>query len=152
MNRKILLILLTCLILPYSLWAQDNNKFSPAKFEADMRAFITTHAHLTEQEADVFFPLLKEMHEKQREIYGRMTQGRKRPTDEKGFAEALRQQDRSNVELRQLEEKYHQKMLKVLPASKVYDAVQAESRFHRQAMRTWQRPIRQMGRPMGRRK
>ena len=148
-----------CMIFPLCISAQDTNKFSPEKFEADMKAFITSQAHLTSQEADAFFPLLKEMHEKQREIYGRMTQAdRKRPTDEKGFAEALRQSDRANVELRQLEERYHQKMLKVLPASKVYDAVKAESRFHRQAMRVWQRPTgfgqmgRQMGRQMGKKK
>lgn len=148
MNRNSFLTLLLCMFFPLCTNAQEANKFSPQKFEADMEAFITAQAHLTSQEAEAFFPLLREMHQKQREIYGRMVQAeRKRPADEKAFAEAIRQQDKANIELRQLEEKYHQRMMKALPASKVYDAVKAETRFHRQAMRNFQRPNPQM-RPM----
>ena len=40
-----------------------------------------------------------------------------------------------NIELRQIEQAYHQKMMKAVPAKKVYDAIMAENNFHRRMMR-----------------
>ena len=54
--------------------AQEVNKpeqFSPEKFDAELRQFITNEAKLTEQEAAKFFPVYKEMQAKQRAVFAR---------------------------------------------------------------------------------
>ena len=118
--------------------AQEWPKFSPEKFEADLEAFITREAKLTEKEAAKFFPLNREMHQKQRAIYGRIGKlFTERGTDDKACARVIRESDRLNVELREIEQRYHEKMMHVIPASKVSAAIEAENRFHRQMMRGW---------------
>ena len=142
-NQKIM-ALAVALLMSVALHAQEDRKFSPEKFEADLTAYITREAQLSQQECEAYFPLLKEMHTKQREIYARMRAiGKNRPTDEKGFADAVKTRDKLDIELKQIEQQYHQKMLKVVDAAKVYDAIKAESRFHRQMMKNWQRPSQQ---------
>lgn len=120
--------------------AQEQKKFSPEKFEADLEAFITKDAGLTQQEAAKFFPLFKEMREKQRTLYRRMRKaGKESPTDDKSAAETIQQCDKLSIEAKQLEQKYHNQMMKEIPASKVYQAINAENRFHRKMMKGWQR-------------
>lgn len=126
------------LMATLTIQAQEQPKFSPEKFEADLEAFITREAKLTEHEAAKFFPLNREMHQKQRAIYARIGKlytgiG----NDDKACAKAIRESDRLNVELRQVEQQYHEKMMRVIPASKLSAAIAAENRFHRQMMRGW---------------
>ena len=135
---KKLLCLIICLLSFSVMKADEQQKFSPEKFQADMEQFITQEAKLTSDEAAKFFPLLREMHQKQRAIYGRIGKlytgiG----TDDKACARAIRESDRLNVELRQVEQQYHEKMMRVIPASKLSAAIAAENRFHRQMMRGW---------------
>lgn len=134
-------VLLLFLLVSLGVNAQDQPKFSPEKFEAELESFITREAGLDQQEAAKFFPILKEMHQKQRSLYARMRKtSMEKPADEKAAAENIRLCDRLNVEVRQIEQQYHNKMLKALPAQKVYNAISAESRFHRNMMRGWQKP------------
>jgi hypothetical protein len=116
--------------------AQDQKKFSPEKFQADLEEFITKEAHFDQQEAAKFFPLMRELQAKQRAIYGRMRQTPK-PGDDAKCAEAIREWDKANIELKQLDLQYHKKMMQVVPASKLFDAIMAESRFHRKMMKGW---------------
>lgn len=144
-------LLLVAFLLTLTAHAQEPQKFSPEKFEADMEAFITREAALTQQEAAKFFPLFREMHEQQRALYSRMRKAAKeKPADEKAALEAIRQCDKLNIEVKQLERKYHEKMLKELPAQKVYEAINAENRFHRQMMKGWQKQ--KTGAPKGKQK
>ena len=134
------------LMAALTIQAQEQPKFSPEKFEADLEAFITREAKLTEHEAAKFFPLNREMHQKQRAIYGRMRKiSTETGTDDKACARSIRESDRLNVELHQVEQQYHEKMMRVIPASKVSAAIAAEGRFHRQMMRGWNRPNRGPG-------
>lgn len=113
-------------------------KFDPAKFDAEQQQFITKAACLTEQEAARFFPLFREMQKKQRAIYERQRKlGFNKPADEKGCAESIRQHDQIDLELKQIQQHYHNKFLRVLPASKLYDVLQAEDRFFRMKLRSW---------------
>lgn len=152
--RKIIFIGI-CLWVSLAGFAQDNKKFSPEKFEADQQDFITKEAKLDEREAAKFFPLLKEMQKKQRAIYNRMRGlGMQKPSDEAGCEKAIRERDKCNLELRQVEQNYHKKMLQVISASKLYDAIRAESDFHRKMMQGWRhggmgRPGGPIGKPMG---
>lgn len=135
------IVLLVCLTVSLLGMAQDKRKFSPEKFQAELEAFIKQEAKFSDEEAAKYFPLLREMRQKQRNLYGRMCQGGKeKPADEKGCEAAIRDCDKINIELKQLEQTYHKKMIQVLPASKVYDAIKAENRFHRRMMKGWQRP------------
>ena len=134
--KKILFCLLTFALAVTTARAHDPQKFSPEKFQADLEEFITKEAHFDQQEAAKFFPLLRELQAKQRAIYGRMRQTPK-PGDDAKCAEAIREWDKANIELKQLDQQYHKKMMQVVPASKLFDAIMAESRFHRKMMKGW---------------
>lgn len=136
---RIQFIALLALMAGLSVRAQEQGRFSPEKFDADLEAFVTREAALTQQEADKFFPLFRQMHQKQRVLYDRIrTISKQKPADEKACATAIKECDKLNLELKEIEQDYHQKMLRVVSATKVYAAIRAEVRFHRQMMKGWQ--------------
>ena len=119
---------------------QQAPKFSPEKFQADLEQFITKEACLTPREAAKFFPIYKEMQAKQRAVYERQRQlGWGKPADEKGCEKAIRQRDEYDLELKRIQQTYHLRFLETLSASKVYDILRAEEKFHRNMMRSWGR-------------
>ena len=119
-------------------FGQQPQKFSPEKFQADLEQFITKEACLTPQEAAKFFPIYKEMQAKQRTVYERQRQlGFGKPADEKGCEKNIRQRDEYDLELKRIQQTYHNKFLSVISASKLYDVINAEDRFHRQMLRGW---------------
>lgn len=136
-----LLILVMGLILSVNAqkpMKQQNQRFSPEQFDAELQHFITQQAGLTHQEAAKFFPVYKEMQKKQRAIFERQRQqARMKPGDEKGCQKAIQERDKTEVELKRIQQIYHNKFLDILPASKVYDIIQAEDRFHRHKLRQW---------------
>ena len=141
--KQTAIILILQLLMVLSVRAQGGQqKFSPEKFDADMEKFVTEQAKFTPQEADRFFPLFREMHQKQRAVYHKIRQATKQqPADDKACETTLKECDKLNIELRQIEQTYHLKMMKAVPAKKVYDAIMAESNFHRNMMRGgWQTP------------
>lgn len=144
--KQTAIILILQLLMAVSVSAQNQPKFSPEKFDADLEKFVTEQAKLTQQESDKFFPLFREMHQKQRAVYHKIRQANKQqPTDDKVCEATLKECDKLNIELRQIEQTYHLKMMKAIPAKKVYDAIMAENRFHRRMMRGWQAPNGQPG-------
>lgn len=129
------------LVMATTLQAQDGDrKFSPKKFEADLEAFITKEAALTPQEATKFFTLFREMRQKQRTIYGRIKHYAKQPmTDDAAAERAIDECDKLQIELKEIEQKYHQRMVREVSAVKVAQAIKAESRFHRRMMKGMQK-------------
>ena len=135
--KKVIAISLL-LIMTMMVNAQDK-RFSPEKFEADLKAYITKEASLTSQEADKVYPVFRELREKQRVIYDKMRKlGMNKPVGDEACKQAIVEYDKLNLELRQLDVDYHKKMIKMVSASKVYEIMQAENRFHRQMMKGWQ--------------
>ena len=135
--KKVITISLL-LIMTLMVNAQDK-RFSPEKFEADLKAYITKEASLTSQEADKVYPVFRELREKQRVIYDKMRKlGMNKPVGDEACKQAIVEYDKLNLELRQLDVDYHKKMIKMVSASKVYEIMQAENRFHRQMMKGWQ--------------
>lgn len=132
-------VILCCLLMTLLVSAQDQKKFSPEKFQADLEDFIAKEAHFDQQDRAKYFPLMRELQAKQRGIYARMRQTAK-PADDAKCAEAIREWDKANTELKQLDQQYHKKMMQVVSPSKVFDAIMAESRFHRKMMKGWQAP------------
>ena len=139
--KQTAVILILQLLMVVSVSAQSPQKFSPEKFDADMEKFVTDQAKFTQQEADKFFPLFREMHQKQRAVYHKIRQATKQqPADDKTCETTLKECDKLNIELRQIEQTYHQKMMKAVSPKKVYDAILAENRFHRRMMKGFQAP------------
>jgi hypothetical protein len=138
---KRLYSLITVLAFALLVSAQHNmpkKRFSPEQYQAELEKFITTEACLTSQEAAQFFPVYKEMLKKQRGIFACQRKlGKSKPADEQGCKKAIEERDRLEVELRRIQEQYHQKFLEVLPASKVYDVIMAEDKFHRTKLKQW---------------
>ena len=136
--KKVIAISLL-LIMTMMVNAQDK-RFSPEKFEAALKAFITKEASLTPEEADKVYPVFRELREKQRVIYDKMRKlGMNKPLGDEACKQAIIEYDKLNLELRQLDVTYHKRMLKVIPASKLYSVINAENGFHRQMMKGWQK-------------
>ena len=130
----IVVILLTALTVK----AETPQQFSPEKFQADLEQFITNEANLTPEESKKFFPLYREMQQKQRVVFKQMKDlGVKKPADEAACKKALEKRDELELEQKRIQQNYHKQFLNVLPASKVYDVIKAENHFHRTAFRKW---------------
>ena len=136
---KKILVCFICLTLNLmNGFAQEPQKFSPEKFQADLEQFIAKEAALTKEESDKFFPLYREMQQKQRAVYAQMKAlGMNKPADEAGCKQAVQKRDALELEQRRILQTYHNKFFTVLPASKVYDVIIAENRFHRRALRNF---------------
>ena len=133
----------------FTVSAEEQQKFSPEKFQADLEQFITTEAGLTNEEAAKFFPLYREMQQKQRVVYNKMHELFKLPHDEASSKHAIQRRDQYEIELKQIAQTYHNKFLRVLPASKVIGTIIAEDKFHRRAFRNWGNPRRGEGHNRG---
>ena len=117
--------------------AEEQQKFSPEKFQADLEQYITTEAGLTSEEAAKFFPLYREMQQRQRKVFNQMHELFKLPKDEASCKRAIQRRDQLEIELKQIAQTYHNKFLRVIPASKVLGTIVAEDKFHRRAFRNW---------------
>lgn len=131
MKRFLILFSIACLSV-YIQAQQPAFKFSPREFMTKMEQFISQKAALTPTEAAAFFPLFEEKCKKQHAIFDRVRNlGRNKPATEKGCLRAVQERDKMDLEQKKLEQYYHNKYLKVLPPSKVYDVIKAEDMFHR---------------------
>jgi len=144
--KRLVMTALTALLISIQLTAQVPQqqqqfmpeKFSPEKFQAELEQFITKEAGLTPQESAKFFPIFREMQKKQRAIYDRDRQvGWMKPTDEQGCQKAIRQRDENELELKRIQQTYHNRMLSIVSGSKLFDVIQAEDRFYRMKFRNW---------------
>ncbi len=145
MLKRIFLVLLVALMtLPMQ--AQDKHKFDPARFQADLEQFITTEAGLNPRQAAVFFPLYREMQGKQRMLFNKMRCYQHVDTrDQRAAEKAIKECDLIDLQMKELQQAYHKKFCKVLPAGVVWNIIRADEKFHRQA---FQRMVKR-GRPDG---
>uniref|UniRef100_A0AB33IXT9 Uncharacterized protein n=3 Tax=unclassified Prevotella TaxID=2638335 RepID=A0AB33IXT9_9BACT len=134
--KRTFVVVLT-LIIALAVNAQGpKRKFDPVQFERDLEQYITKEASLSVYESSVFFPLYREMMGKQRVIFGQMKRYRFVDVqDNEASADAIEKQDALDIKMKELQQEYHRKFMKVLPAGKVFQIIKAESRFHRQAFR-----------------
>lgn len=138
MKRLCLTLLsLTMLLCAY---AEEQQKFSPEKFDADLQEYIIREAKLTSQEAKCFFPVYREMQCRQRGLYEKQRKlVRNKPQDETSCQKAICERDDIDLEIKRLQKSYHERFLEFLPASKVYEIIQAEDRFHRHMFKHYNR-------------
>ena len=133
--KKLLVFAVLMFVVVLGASAEEQQKFSPEKFQADLEQYITTEAGLTTEEAAKFFPLYREMQQKQRVVYNKMHELFKLPHDEASCKRAIQRRDQLEIELKQIAQTYHNKFLRVIPASKVIGTIVAEDKFHRRAFR-----------------
>ena len=135
-DMKKITILFAVVLCSTMLFAQQPGKFDPRKFQADMEQFITTEAGLTPQEAQHFFPMYREMMQKQRLLFDQMRRNRQIDVnDEAACLKSIKKADEIDLEIKQLQQNYHQKFMQVLSATKLFRVMRAEEKFHRQAFR-----------------
>jgi len=135
---KKILTIVVILLSALTMKAETPQQFSPEKFQADLEQFITNEANLTPEESKKFFPLYREMQQKQRVVFKQMKDlGVNKPADEAACKKALEKRDELELEQKRIQQNYHKQFLNVLPASKVYDVIKAENHFHRTAFRKW---------------
>jgi hypothetical protein len=116
-------------------------KFDPKQFEADLEQYITTQAGLSPQEAAKFFPLFKEMQDKQRLLFNKMrTYRHVDVSDNKASLEAIKACDESDLQIKKIQMDYHEKFCKILPAGTVMKIIKAEERFHRKMFKRMAKP------------
>ncbi len=136
--KRTFIILSIFLSLGIESFAQHTQpqKFSPKEFMNDMEQFIAKEAGLSPMESAAFFPVFEEMFTKQRTLFDKAKQiGKNKPSDENGCLKAIQMKDKMDIELKKIEQYYHNRFLKILPASKVYDIVKAEDKYHRHMFR-----------------
>lgn len=134
------MLFLILLLISGSVSAQEPKKFSPEKFQAEMEEFIAKEAHLDQQEAKKYFAVLRELRDKQRPIYAKIRK-KEKPADDAACLKTIEELDRANIELKQLDLKYHKKMMQEVAPSKVFDAIKAEGHFHRKMIKGWQHRV-----------
>lgn len=133
MLKKIILVLLVA-FTTVQLQAQDKRKFDPNRFQADLEQFITTEAGLNPRQAAAFFPLYRQMQNKQRMLFNKMRCYQHVDTrDQKASEKAIKECDLIDLQMKELQQEYHKKFLKILPAGVVLNIIRADEKFHRQA-------------------
>ena len=137
--KRLFLTLISIAFLLLTASSQSRDKrLSKENYQAQLEQFIIQEAQFTAKEAADFRVIFKEMQNKQRKTFEAMKDDWHKPgRGEKECAEAIRQKDKMDIELKTLQQQYHNKLLKVIPASKVFKAIIAEDKFHRQMLRKW---------------
>lgn len=137
--KRLFLTLISIAFLLLTASSQSRDKrLSKEHYQAQLAQFIIQEAQFTAKEAADFRVIFKEMQNKQRKTFEAMKDIWHKPgRGEKECAEAIRQKDKMDIELKNLQQQYHNKLLKVIPASKVFKAIIAEDKFHRQMLRKW---------------
>lgn len=133
-NLVLLLIVFagSCLAQP-----GGSRKFSPKEFRTNLERFITKHAGFTSEESQAFYPLYHEMKDRQRDVQHsifKLKEGLKPNASEEDYAKTIQSITSLNRKKSQIEETYYKKMCQAVPASKVYQAMLAEDKFHRQML------------------
>lgn len=137
--KKFYIILIALIAQTTFIVAQGNHpepqKFDPEEFRQHQHDFISEQAQLTEAEKDVFFPVFDEMKEKERALFAKQRTNKKRPQTDEEYREAISNYDKLDLELKKLQQNYHQKFLKILSPKKVFKVIRAEDMFRTQMFR-----------------
>ncbi|MBR2638153.1 MAG: hypothetical protein IKD40_04870 [Bacteroidaceae bacterium] len=139
--KKIALILITLISIPYFATAQQTEKskrqkrFSLEEFKQKQKVYITEKAELTAEEAEAFFPLFFEL-QKKKWLINKETREKlgikcgEECSEEKSILMANELAE-TKIKIAQLEKEYMTLYLNVIPAKKILLVWQAEERFQR---------------------
>lgn len=133
--KKILIIVLAA-VLPLMAVAQNpprgERRFDPEKFQKMVEESLTKAAALTPEEAKAFFPIYNEMRKKQREMGQQIHELKKAPgIDENAYTQTIEKINQMKVDMAKLEQDAYKRLIKAVPAEKVFKVMKAEDDFHR---------------------
>lgn len=120
--------------------AQENKRprFNQEEFKAQLEAYITQKAELTQTEAEKAFPLFMEMKAKQFELMKKIQKLRHQEKEQLGsesdYQEALTKMGELNIENAKIEANYYKKISKAVSAQKAYRIKKADDAFHREVL------------------
>ena len=140
MRRLITILVLLAAISLNGLaqYKNDGQRFSKEEFVRQLEQYVAHEAQLTSKEQAEFFPIFREMHLKMRKVFDAMKKSDSTcPSNDKACANAIRQKDKMDIELKRIQQQYHNKFLDILPACKVMKAIKAEDKFHRNMLKRW---------------
>lgn len=139
--KRLLFMIIFLPVVAHSIAQNKRPKLSLESFRAEKEQFIAKEACLTPQESADFFPLYNEMNQKQRIIFDQMRKMEQiKPTDERSCKEAIERRDQLDLELKQIQQTYHNKFMSVISASKLFDIIKAEDKFHRRMLKKYSHP------------
>ena len=152
MRRSIIIIAL-CLFAVLPIIAQGQNKhkgsFNHDEFRKKMELFITEEAGLSPEDAQKFFPIFREMKEKQMKLGHKIKKLKKDPLDddddddddkdEDEWAEAVIEIEELKVKQAQIGETYIKRLCRIISGEKVFKALKAEDTFHRQILKNFRK-------------
>ena len=58
-----------------------------------------------------------------------------KPKDNAECKKVILRRDELDLQVKEIQKTYHEKFLKIIPATKVFDVINAEDNFHRQSLR-----------------
>ncbi|MCM1079456.1 MAG: hypothetical protein NC344_10015 [Bacteroidales bacterium] len=138
MNRLFYLILFLSLAL--TAMATSQKQFDREAYEKEQHQFIIQKAKLTQEEANKFFAIYDEMRTKERQLFKQTHNHRNhRPKTEAECRKAIMERDKLDIQRKQQQQKYHIRMLKVLPATKVMEALHQAEKFDKMKFRQMSR-------------
>ena len=83
---------------------------------------------------------MREMYGKQRLYFDKLKQlHQKCPQNEEDCRNAVKQRDKIDLDMKKLQQTYHNKMLEAVSPCKVMKVLNAEDRFHRTELKDWSR-------------
>ena len=116
--------------------AQQHHGFDYARFQSDMITFIANEAKLNAAQLQQFKPICEAMLAQKRVLFKRVREAnRSTYTTNEDFKNAIQKVDKWELEMKTLEKTYHDNLLKVLPAQKVFLIIKAEAKYHKQVFR-----------------
>lgn len=132
--KRILFIIIMA-VISLNINAQPKGKFNPEMYMKEQEAFIIKQANLTPQEATAFTPVFREMHNKQRELFNKMRgYVHRNPQTDKEAETCINAMSSINIQIMKLEQQYHARFCKVIPARKAYQCIKAQEMFKHQMM------------------
>ena len=135
MWKKVFYVVLL-LMLTMTLPARERNDFDPKKYRAELKEYVVKEAQLTPAEAEKFFTLYDAMRGEERKVFRKIKEIRKeRPVTDDDCRKAIVDIDEHEMQLKRIQQQYHQKMLKVLPPSKVMRSLFHAEKFDRSKFR-----------------
>ena len=161
MRRLITILVLLAAISLNGLaqYKNDGQRFSKEEFVRQLEQYVAHEAQLTSKEQAEFFPIFREMHLKMRKVFDAMKKiDSTCPSNDKacaaphvygmqyGIEGVLEGKlidldtvlgDKMDIELKRIQQQYHNKFLDILPACKVMKAIKAEDKFHRNMLKRW---------------
>lgn len=140
MNRALHFILFLLLSVIVAAQKTNHPRFDRKAYEKEQHQFVIREAKLTSEEAKTFFAIYDEMRAKERQLFKQMHKHKKqRPATEEECRKAIIERDKLDIARKQLQQKYHLRMLKVLPASKVMEALHQSEKFDQMKFRQMSR-------------